>query len=165
MAKIRKKFLQSGQYYIATSPMILETLVGSCVAVCIYNRKNGSAAMNHFLLGRPERANNGDIGTFGTTSTEYIISRLLKEDPVVSHYRAQVFGGAAVLKNLQKTSDIGADNLAGAMEVLKRYHIRTQVSQTGGNRGRRICFDTDTNEITCRFTGDIPRKKKPVETS
>ena len=43
-----REFLLPGEFCIATGPAILDTLVGSCVSVCLYNYKNGVAAMNHF---------------------------------------------------------------------------------------------------------------------
>ena len=156
---MRRKLLLPGQYYVTDSPMILETIVGSCVAVCLFNRKNSFAAMNHFLLDAPSNPHEMDIGRYGTTSTEYILNKLFAMDPHPTHYQGQIFGGAAVLKN-SAADDVGERNIAIAMEILAARHIKVIHSEIGGSRGRRIKFNTVSNTVDCRFTGDIPRKNK-----
>jgi chemotaxis protein CheD len=162
MAGLPRKLLLPGQYCVTDQAVVLETLVGSCVAVCIYNRKQPLCAMNHFLLDRPPAGCVEDVGRYGTTSTERVIRMLLERDSQVGHYEAMVFGGAAVLDSGQDRFDVGRGNLEAAMEVLTRYRVRVVRAETCGTRGRRIYFDTQTNTVACRFCGDIPRKRRPV---
>jgi len=61
------KFLKPGEFHVTSKPLILETLVGSCVCVCLYNVKNGWAAMNHFLRDRPGGESSVNVGEFGIT--------------------------------------------------------------------------------------------------
>ena len=70
------EFLLPGQYYISKGPILIETLVGSCVSVCLYNIRNGTAAMNHFLQDHPKSTSDDDIGYYGSTSTVHIIEKL-----------------------------------------------------------------------------------------
>lgn len=137
---------------------IAETLVGSCVTVCLYNFKERFGAMNHFLRDRPRDPADADVGRYGVTSTQRIIDAVLEIDPVPTHYRASVFGGAAVLKTQHEDGHIGQGNVAAALQVLHRAHIRVARQEVGGTRGRRVRFNTQTGGIECRFAGDIPRK-------
>jgi chemotaxis protein CheD len=162
MAGLPRKLLLPGQYCVTDQAVILETLVGSCVAVCIYNRRQPLCAMNHFLLDRPPDGGSGDVGRYGSTSTERILRMLLERDSQVGHYEVMIFGGAAVLDSKQDRFDIGRQNLEAAMEVLTQYRMRIVRAETCGNRGRRIYFDTQANTVECRFCGDIPRKRQPV---
>ena len=146
-------FLLPGQFRICHGPELIETLVGSCVAVCLYNRKTGRAAMNHFLQAHPAPQGNCDLGRYGLTSTEHIIKALLQSDPVVSHYDAYIFGGGAVLKSVNAQANIGQANIAVVREVLNRYRIRIIKEEVGGTRGRRVKFDTGSNTVFCRFAG------------
>lgn len=138
-----------------------ETLVGSCVTVCLYNTKEGFGAMNHFLRDRPVDPSDPEIGTYGTTATRKIVGTMLKIDSEPRHYQASIFGGAAVLKTANADGSIGQGNVAAALEVLKAAGIRVVRQEVGGTRGRRVRFNTQTGEIECRFAGDIPRKKTP----
>ncbi len=147
--------------------MVLETLLGSCVAVCLHNIKSRRSAMNHFLLDRQGSNFKGDFGRFGNLATEHIIRYLFDADNNVSHYRAQVFGGAAVFKGSgagSRASDIGRKNVEVALEVLKRYRIRVIHAEVYGERGRRIRFHTKSNVVDCRFTGDV-RSKPQAQSS
>lgn len=159
MDTIVRKLLLPSDYYVTTTPMVLETIVGSCVAVCLFNRKNRTAAMNHFILAQPDDSDTSDIGRFGTTATKQIIEYLFEIDPVPTHYQAQIFGGAAVFaKKTGIPGDVGNLNIAIAKAVLDEFHIRIVHHETGGTRGRRIKFNTENNTVYCRFTGEIPRK-------
>ena len=159
MTEIRHTLLPN-DFYIATEPAILETLVGSCVAVCVYNYKYGIAAMNHFLRDRPVGDCGTNIGEFGSTSTRHIISKLLAIDNATTHYRAMVYGGAAVVKTTGPGSDVGRKNVEAALEVLAEARIRVAEKQVLGTRGRRVTFDTTDGTVKCRFAGDISRKTR-----
>jgi len=154
------RFLLPGEYHVTKKQMSIDTLLGSCVSVCLYNSKNGYAAMNHFLLDRPNDEQTADIGRYGTTSTEHIISTLMAVDDNPFNYRAQILGGAAVVDALEDGRDIGGRNMLVAQEVLDSYRIRVIKKDVGGTRGRRIKFDTATNTIQCRYTGQTQEAKR-----
>ena len=159
MTAMLEKFLVPGEFYAGREPVIAETLVGSCVAVCLYNYKEGFGAMNHFLMDRPKDPADADIGWYGTTSMRHMIDTALKIDPAVTHYRAGIFGGAAVLETAAADGGIGIANVEVALEVLRSAHIRVTRQEVGGTRGRRIRFNMQTGDIECRFAGDIPRRR------
>lgn len=157
---MERRFLLPGEYHVTKKKMSIDTLLGSCISVCLYNVKNGHAAMNHFLLDRPKDPDTKDIGRYGTTSTEHIINTLMAIDASAFNYRAQVFGGAAVVDALSATTDIGHKNLLVAMEVLDSYGIRVTKKDIGGKLGRRIKFDTATNTVHCKLTGSTEEGRR-----
>ncbi len=149
-----RKYLLPGEYYITNERIFIETLVGSCVCVCLYNTKNGYAAMNHYLLDQPYgMKTNHDIGRFGSTSTKHIIDKLLTVDANSSHYRAHVYGGAAIVKSVRAGIDVGTKNIEIAHTLLHNYHIHIINEDVGGIRGRRVRFNTATNNVAFRYTG------------
>lgn len=148
-----------GDLYVGREPVIADTLVGSCVAVCLYNFKAGFGAMNHFLRDRSQRPAGADFGQYGIFSTRHLIDAAMEIDPEWSHYRASVFGGAAVLKAPNADGRIGLANVEAAMGVLHGSHIRIARQEVGGTRGRCVRFNTQTGEIECRFAGDIPGRR------
>ena len=149
---MKRILLLPGEFRVSRGPELIETLLGSCVAVCLYNTKNCQAAMNHFLQSCPPNNGAYDIGRYGQTSTEYIIGSLLKNDSAARHYQARIYGGAAVLKTGGQVS-IGDDNIEIARRVLSANRIRIVEEQVGGERGMRIKFDTATNTVAWRFAG------------
>jgi chemotaxis protein CheD len=159
MTGLPREFLRPGDFCVARDPVIAETLVGSCVAVCLYNYKQGFGAMNHFLMDRLDDPPESEIGRYGISSTRLIVRAVLRIDPEPTHYRAGVFGGGVVLKTANDSLHIGPGNVQAAQEVLHEAHIRIAHQEVGGERGRRIKFNTQTGEMECRFAGDIPRKR------
>jgi chemotaxis receptor (MCP) glutamine deamidase CheD/CheY-like chemotaxis protein len=116
--------------------------------------------MNHFLLDRPNDEQTTDIGRYGITSTDQIISTLMSVDNNPFNYRAQIFGGAAVVDALDDSRNIGGRNMLVAQEVLDSYRIRVTKKDVGGTRGRRIKFDTASNTVHCRYTGQTEEAKR-----
>lgn len=160
---MKQILLLPGEYRISHGPEEIETLVGSCVSVCLYNTKTGLAAMNHFLRDKPADTSASDIGQYGSTATEYILRVLLAADPIAGHYAAQIFGGAAVIKTTSKDYQIGENNIAIAHSVLAAHRIHIIRQEVGGTRGWRIRFNTSTNTVFCRFAGQVGKKYNQKE--
>jgi chemotaxis protein CheD len=156
---MERVFLLPGEYHISEQPVVIETLVGSCVTVCLCNVKTGHAAMNHFLMHDSPPSPAEDFGRYAVTATQHIIQALMSRDPVPEHYRAQVFGGASVLKSASELVSIGQANTADAKRILASHRIRIIREETGGTRGRRVKFDTSTNTVFCRFAGQVGKKR------
>jgi chemotaxis protein CheD len=61
------------------------------------------------------------------------------------HLEAQIFGGAHNREISPK--DIGRGNITIARKILAREGIRIVSEDVGGEKGRKIVFDTQANEI------------------
>lgn len=154
---MKHRFLLPGEYYITNEQMFIETLLGSCVCVCLYNVKNGCSAMNHFLLDQPgKNEKNCDIGRFGSSSVKHIIDALFTVDANSLHYRAHLYGGASIVKSVSAGIDVGMKNIEIARLLIDTYHICIANEDVGGIRGRRIRFNTATNTVIFRYTGFEP---------
>lgn len=149
-------FLLPGEYHITKKPKFLATLLGSCVAVCIRNMKNGSAAMNHFVRDRAGAGmvDSTVIGRFGDLSTKHIIDRLMSLDSNSLNYQAKLYGGGAVVGHLGLGIGIGEQNIFSAREVLEGYKIRIVEEDVGGKQGRKIYFNTDSFTVATRLIGE-----------
>jgi chemotaxis protein CheD len=88
----------------------------------------------------------------------YISNTIMKRDSDPGHYRAQIFGGAKVIKTNSIENDISLKNIDIARKILTAQGIRIIRKEVGGTRGRRIRFDTVTNTVFCRFAGQIRSK-------
>jgi two-component system chemotaxis response regulator CheB len=145
------QFLLPGDSATARSPTHLATLLGSCVSVCLSNSFQHVAGMNHYML--PEAITGGDVGHYGDTSILNLAQTMFALDADPRHYRARVYGGGSVTGHLGALGDIGARNIEVARRVLGELCIDIQHEEVGGNRGRRIDFDTRTDVIRCRLLG------------
>jgi len=142
-------FLLPGELCVSDKPVLMATLLGSCVSVCLYNRRLGVAGMNHFLRNKALMTNEAR-GKSGEASTTYLIESLLVRDRLLSHLEAKIYGGGEVVASLGLSGGIGADNINMARRVLKDYKIPIVQEDVGGKFGRKIYFNTKTFEVQAR---------------
>ena len=114
-----------GEYYITARDMALVTVLGSCVAACIYDKKLGMGGMNHFML-PDEATNTSDVLTksmcYGVHAMEIMINELLKQGAKRSNLEAKVFGGGSVLRGFN-VNKVGSTNAAFVIEYLRKENI------------------------------------------
>lgn len=137
-------FLKPGYIFVSNRPTVISTVLGSCVAVCIYDRKRKVGGMNHFQL---PSTNEKEASTarYGNVATLTLIGMMLNEGSKVKHMEAQIFGGAF---NPRVTRmDIGRQNIRVARAILIKKGIRIVSEDVGGEKGRKIVFDTSSNEV------------------
>lgn len=126
-----------GEYQLTTDPnVILSTVLGSCIAACIYDDKKGVGGMNHFLLAH---ANGSGVASarYGVHAMELLINGVMKKGADRRNLQAKVFGGAKMSVNL---SDIGAKNAAFIQGFLRDEGIPCISSSVGGTSARRVRF-------------------------
>ena len=118
--------IKPGEYYVTARDMALVTVLGSCVAACIYDRTLGIGGMNHFML-PDDRRDGGDIlspsARYGTYAMEIMINELLKMGAKRSNLEAKVFGGGNVLRGFT-VNKIGQTNAAFVVDYLRKENIQ-----------------------------------------
>ncbi|MBI4665326.1 MAG: response regulator [Nitrospinae bacterium] len=148
---IEKKriFVLPGEIALTKQPAVIATLLGSCVAVCLYNSRERFGGMNHYML--PTGTDRGMLGKYGDYSTEKLVSSMLQVDPNPGNLVAKVYGGGAVVGHLNSGFDIGRRNIEVALQVLGGRRIQIAEKLTGGDSGRKIFFDNYTGEVEMRM--------------
>ncbi len=137
-------FLEPGFILVTKEPTVISTVLGSCVSVCIYDRKRKVGGMNHFQL--PFIDDKGKTtACYGNVATQVLIRMMLDGRSKIKHLEAQIYGGAYNPKVSPK--DFGHENVMVARKVLDRKKIRVVSEDVGGQKGRKIVFNTSTNEI------------------
>jgi chemotaxis protein CheD len=135
----------------------ITTILGSCVAVCLWSPEARIGGMNHILL--PDDGG-GTALRFGASDMERLINAIQKHGILRSTLRAKLFGGAAIVQGL---SDIGERNIAFARGFLKAEGIAILAESIGGTRPRQIRFWPHTGKAQVRFVGDAElAEERPV---
>ena len=120
----------------AKADVVLSTVLGSCVAVCLNDIETGVGGMNHFLLPNRE-GREGENERYGAYSMELLINAMLKSGARKDGLRAKLFGGASMIAAL---NDIGASNARFAKDFLADERIPCVAESLGGNTARRLRF-------------------------
>ena len=142
--------LRAGEYYASKNGEILHTILGSCIATCIYDQEKKIGGMNHYLLPgiiHPDEIIISKIGRYGMYAMELLINELIKYGAKRENLTAKLFGGGDVLKFRKADGDVTGSNIRFAKKFLELEGIPVQKEDMGGYNGRKILFFTDTAKV------------------
>jgi chemotaxis protein CheD len=140
-------YLHPGQLLATAKPTEIKTILGSCIAVCLWDGERGIGGMNHYLLpqGAPSSPN---PGRFGSSAIPRLIAAMLEQGARATKLQAKVFGGASMIAGVEpRATNVGLQNTRLASELLARAGIPVISSDVGGARGRKIVFRTDAGSV------------------
>ncbi len=135
--KTRTHTVVQGDYRISGEiDLVLSTVLGSCVSVCLHDPHAQVGGMNHFLLPSRDGSNKNNI-RYGAHAMELLINGLLKKGARRDRLQAKVFGGASMAANLR---DIGQSNAEFAKQFLDQEGLPIFSESLGGTMARRVKF-------------------------
>ncbi len=144
-------YLLPGQARIASVPTRFTTILGSCVAVCLFDPLPGLGGINHFLLPGGAPAPGDDPLRWGEPATEWLVTSMLARGARAATLEAKVFGGAHLARTSGSASNrIGDRNVASAFAALDRLGIRIVARAVGGHWGRKVVFESHTGSVFVR---------------
>lgn len=143
-------YLKPGEVVVARKPVLVSTVLGSCVAVTMFSPDCGFGAICHAML--PDGAGRTEDLRYVDTALRYIYSKALKYG-AADNLVVKLFGGARML-NVGKVEDtvrtVGEQNVAKALEVLSTLRLEVSESDTGGFAGRKLYFCTRDGDVYLR---------------
>lgn len=136
-------YLLGGEIAAAAAPTEVTTVLGSCVAVCLFSAATRVGGLNHFLL--PRGPDDG-TGRVGEPAMRLLLERVLALGARRQDLRAKVFGGASTLGAHATGRTLGDQNAELAVRTLAAEGIPVLGGEVGGTRGRKLVFHTDTGD-------------------
>lgn len=138
-----RRYLHPGFHLATIDPTLVTTILGSCVAVCLWDPVTGAGGMNHYLL--PFWAGGTRAtGRYGNVAIEELVADLLDLGSNKADLRAKVFGGGSVLRSGRGSPvHLGLKNVETAFATLREHRIPVEASSVGGRHGRKVLFQTD----------------------
>lgn len=160
--------IRAGEYYATNGDEVISTLLGSCVAVCIFDPDHAAGGMNHFMLPAPCEKRPlfaSEVGRYAMFAIERLVNEVLKRGAERNSLRAKVFGGASVLNSVASAVEIAEQNVLVAFEYLRSEGIPIVSSDTGGREGRRIFFFPKTGRVLLKRVGGHDRRRVALQES
>lgn len=146
----KRIFITQGEHGVsADQGATISTILGSCVACCLWDPVAGVGGMNHILLAANSNSPTDSNNMSGVNAMELLINDLLKLGAVRTRLLAKAFGGASMIAGL---SDIGATNCAFALEYLKSEGIECVSNSLGGDSARQVIFTPSTGAARVKTT-------------
>jgi chemotaxis protein CheD len=147
-------YLKPGQMYFAESPAMVITVLGSCIAVTMFNRRMGLAAICHGMLplcraGLPCTTRCVESYRYVDCSIRQMAKLFDRHGVARREVEVKCFGGSDMFSRggLREQASVGKQNLTIAEQTLAVEGFSLKVSDVGGTRGRKIYFYTDTGDV------------------
>lgn len=136
-------------YKMAKNPGVLVTYaLGSCVGICIYDRKLKAGGLSHIMLPDSTLFKRGEINRmkFADTAINDMIQALIMKGADRRHLTAKIAGGAQMFKVQEDSQlgNIGERNVKSVKNVLGQLRIPIIAEDTGMNYGRTVYFEIET---------------------
>ena len=100
--------------------MVICTVLGSCIAACLWDRTLNIGGMNHFML--PEGDSSDVSGRYGSYAMELLINEMIKLGARRETMQAKIFGGGQVMANFT-TMNVGERNTDFVTQYLQTERI------------------------------------------
>ena len=156
---IERITLLQGEARVCTGAQVeISTLLGSCIATCLFDPEAGVGGMNHFLLATPPAGQHRGINHhhYGVYLMQQLIDEMLTQGASKTRLRAHLYGGANLHPGMV---EIGTANAEFARAFLARESIPVVQNDLGGVSARRVDFQPASGKVRCRIVAAaVPNK-------
>lgn len=126
-----------GEYFVANENLVITTVLGSCIAACIWDSRMRVGGINHFML--PDGDSMDVSGRYGSYAMELLINEMLKHGARRETMQAKIFGGAQVMHGFT-TMNVGERNTAFVVSYLQTERIPVVSEDVLDIYPRKVCF-------------------------
>lgn len=146
--KGEKITISPGEFYSTGNQAVISTLLGSCIAACLYDPRNRIIGMNHFMLSNPRYSRDlpihvSEAGRYGIHAMDLLINDMMAKGTNRRLLRAKIFGGASIMNRDSEQGNflcVGQVNCKFIREFLESEAIPVDAMDIGGDFGRVIHF-------------------------
>jgi chemotaxis protein CheD len=152
----RVPIIQGDCCVTADPTVVYTTVLGSCIAVCMFDDHTKVGGMNHFLLPGSAGPNSDDM-RYGVNSMELLINGVLKLGAERLNLKCKIFGGGEMRKSF---TNIGVNNQKFTKEFLAKEGFPCLAENLGGSLARKLQFSPCTGKVRLML---IPASESPNE--
>lgn len=149
--------LSPGQLFFGGGRTVVQTLLGSCVAITLWHPGRRIGGMCHYLLGsrgQAERKHGQAPGYFATDAVEYLVEQVRASGRPNSEFEAKMFGGGNMFESVQPRAhpvDVAQANVRAGRRLLEQNGFGMKSADVGGSRYRKIFFDLESGDVWVQY--------------
>lgn len=132
-----------GEYFVSNDQLVIMTVLGSCIAACLWDSRACIGGMNHFML--PESDATDVSGRYGSYAMELLINEMMKAGARRESLQAKIFGGAQVMAGFT-TMNVGERNTSFVKEYLRTERIPLLSEDVLDIHPRKVVFFPTTGK-------------------
>lgn len=129
----------------------IATLLGSCVAACLWDPVLKIGGVNHFMLpgGGTGSSSQMDVLLRGDACMEALMNGMLARGSRKNRMQSKLFGGGNVLSSLSGVN-VGERNAEFARHWLEQEGVPVVAADLLGPWSRKLIFDPRSGDVFCR---------------
>lgn len=147
--KMDKYYLYPGKIFSSMKSHHVDTILGSCVAVFLWDPFLQFGSINHYMLPEGKKENNASF-KYGNIAIEEIITRMLRMGSDRKDLKAKIFGGSDIAHS-NGAFNIGRRNIILAQDMLKAEQIPIISYSVGGPLGRKVIFHSGSGVVLISY--------------
>ena len=152
-----------GGLRVSREPLIIDTVLGSCIAACLYDPVSGVGGMNHFMLPEGFDPDNPASTRYGVHAMELLITEIMRLGGHRRRFQAKVFGGGHVLNIRESLDGVPQRNIDFARRFLNTEQIPVMNEDVGGYQARRVLFHAHTGKVFLKRLGNHDAERTAEE--
>lgn len=146
--KADRIYLKPGEIITAARPTVVTTVLGSCVAVTMFNRRLGIGGICHAMLPWNPPSNTAETFRYVDSSILYMVEEFGRNGIRKDEMEVKLLGGADVLERINGGPEsVGQQNIRAAMDVIRKEGLGLAACDVGGDLGRKIVFHIHTGKV------------------
>ncbi len=166
---MRVEHLKIGECIFTAAPMLVSTVLGSCVSATMHHSRTRMSGMFHAMLplaamqgGKPDF----EPCKFADTAVELLVQRYRDAGVPLREVEVKLFGGGFTVDPerkglIREMVDVGRKNVDVARKTLASFGLAPRREHVLGDRGRKLYFHTVTGEVWMRsiepkLSGSLP---------
>jgi chemotaxis protein CheD len=149
-------FIQIAELKVASSSDMLKTVVGSCIALCLWDRESGTGGMVHIMLPSHGRSRDGLKSKYADTAVNALLDEMEKKGSLKRNLVASIVGGASIFGRPGKAAvpSVGMLNYESVRGQLREQTIPVRLEEIGGPSGRRVVLDCSNGLVSVTTLGN-----------
>ena len=151
-------YISQGQHAVGRdTEMVVSTILGSCISICLWDPVARVGGMNHLLL--PNAKQDNESLTAGALDMDILINKMMPLGAERPRLRAKLFGGSSMLNG---RTDIGMRNAEFGRHYLANEGIPCDAEDVGGTKARRLKYWPATGVAKTRLVEEAAPEPKTV---
>jgi len=151
-----------GEIAVSASAHAVLTCIGlgSCIAVCAFDRIAKIGGMIHIVLPQHHSDNPAEFSKYADTGVPLMLAKVIQNGGNKDRLIVKIAGGAqmTVSPGVKDTFKTGEKNLVSILAVLEKLGIGLSAADVGGNLGRTVKMHIATGTVTVKTVNGIERE-------
>ncbi len=149
-------FIQIAELKVAPSPDMLKTVVGSCIALCLWDGEGRKGGMVHIMLPVRGASQDASEGKYADTAVPALLDAMKHKGSPKSRLVASIVGGASIFGRPCRTlmQPVGMQNYESVRRLLRERSIPVRMEEVGGTSGRRVVLNCTDGQVSVTTLGN-----------